>query len=72
VCGEALGWRYEHAREEGQRYKMGKWVLERERVGRLGGEGRRGVLEKEVEELLNTKDVDLDDVEVREMMFRGY
>ncbi|KAI5788266.1 Yippee/Mis18, partial [Geopyxis carbonaria] len=32
VCGTALGWRYEAAEEREQAYKIGKWILEGERV----------------------------------------
>ncbi|KAF8537933.1 Yippee/Mis18, partial [Trichophaea hybrida] len=32
VCDEELGWRYDAAEEKSQRYKVGKWILERERV----------------------------------------
>ena len=28
-CGEALGWKYEKAYEESQKYKEGKYILER-------------------------------------------
>jgi len=50
VCGEELGWRYDAAEEKSQRYKVGKWILERERVRRVAG--CEGVVESEVERLL--------------------
>ncbi|KAH7074992.1 yippee zinc-binding/DNA-binding /Mis18, centromere assembly-domain-containing protein [Paraphoma chrysanthemicola] len=31
-CGSVLGWKYVHAEEEGQRYKVGKFILETKRV----------------------------------------
>ena len=33
-CGSVLGWKYVHAEEEGQRYKIGKFILETKRVTR--------------------------------------
>jgi DNA-directed RNA polymerase subunit RPC12/RpoP len=36
-CGEELGWRYDDAKEAGQKYKVGKWILERERVREVRG-----------------------------------
>ncbi|GAB1742325.1 hypothetical protein NU219Hw_g7878t1 [Hortaea werneckii] len=33
-CGSALGWKYVAAEEEGQRYKVGKFILETKRVCR--------------------------------------
>lgn len=37
-CGSVLGWKYVHAEEEGQRYKIGKFILETKRVVRSGNE----------------------------------
>jgi hypothetical protein len=34
VCGSVLGWKYVAAEEEGQRYKVGKFILETKRVCR--------------------------------------
>lgn len=31
-CATLLGWRYEGAEEEGQRYKIGKFILETRRI----------------------------------------
>ena len=31
-CGSVLGWKYIHAEQEGQRYKVGKFILETKRV----------------------------------------
>lgn len=31
-CGQTVGWKYEAAREESQKYKEGKFVLERGRI----------------------------------------
>lgn len=33
-CGSVLGWKYVAAEEEGQRYKVGKFILETRRVSR--------------------------------------
>ena len=32
VCGHTLGWKYVHAEEESQKYKVGKFILETKRV----------------------------------------
>lgn len=32
VCGTGLGWKYVHAQEPAQRYKIGKFILETQRV----------------------------------------
>ena len=36
ICGTVLGWKYVAAAEEGQRYKIGKVILEAKRVVRVG------------------------------------
>jgi len=36
-CGSVLGWKYVHADEESQRYKIGKFILETKRVVRATG-----------------------------------
>ena len=52
-CGSVLGWKYVAATEEGQQYKVGKFILETKRVCRsstwetedeFGDEGRRAGL----------------------------
>ncbi|OVA16046.1 Yippee/Mis18 [Macleaya cordata] len=35
-CQQILGWRYEKAYEESQKYKEGKYILERERILKEG------------------------------------
>ena len=46
-CGSVLGWQYIAAAEEGQRYKVGKFILETKKVCRSStwegedGDGRR-------------------------------
>jgi hypothetical protein len=35
-CGSVLGWKYVHAEEEAQRYKIGKYILETGRVVKSG------------------------------------
>ncbi|KAN0055845.1 hypothetical protein ACTA71_011732 [Dictyostelium dimigraforme] len=31
-CGETLGWKYEFAKEESQKYKVGKYILEKAKI----------------------------------------
>jgi len=31
-CGSVIGWKYESAEEEGQRYKVGKFILETKKI----------------------------------------
>ncbi|KAK6935592.1 Yippee/Mis18/Cereblon [Dillenia turbinata] len=33
-CGEVLGWKYERAYEESQKYKEGKFILEKSRIAK--------------------------------------
>ncbi|KAF3919940.1 hypothetical protein AA313_de0204015 [Arthrobotrys entomopaga] len=35
ICGSTLGWKYIHAEERSQRYKIGKYILETGRVGKV-------------------------------------
>ncbi|KAK6505065.1 hypothetical protein TWF481_006988 [Arthrobotrys musiformis] len=35
ICGSNLGWKYIHAEERAQRYKVGKYILETGRVGKV-------------------------------------
>ncbi|EPS37826.1 hypothetical protein H072_8366 [Dactylellina haptotyla CBS 200.50] len=35
ICGSTLGWKYIHAEERSQRYKIGKYILETGRVGKI-------------------------------------
>lgn len=35
ICGTVLGWKYVEAKEESQRYKVGKFILETKRI-RIG------------------------------------
>ncbi|RKF74567.1 putative yippee family protein [Golovinomyces cichoracearum] len=79
VCGTVLGWKYLDAREESQRYKVGKVMLERERIC------VRGVWEDETKDDLNAEilnewadrvseisvQFDSDDEEERENLFSG-
>ena len=32
ICGSVLGWKYVEAKEEGQKYKVGKYILETKRI----------------------------------------
>jgi len=36
ICGTVLGWKYVDAKEAGQRYKIGKFILETKRVVAVG------------------------------------
>ncbi|KAF5827889.1 Yippee/Mis18 [Dunaliella salina] len=36
TCDSVLGWKYEHAAEESQRYKVGKYIVEKARVLKEG------------------------------------
>jgi len=49
MCGSVLGWKYVDAEEDGQRYKVGKFILETKRVVR-GVCWERGDEEEEEEE----------------------
>jgi hypothetical protein len=44
-CGLCLGWKYVAAEEEGQRYKVGKFILEEKRICREGSWALSGVEE---------------------------
>ncbi|CCX07746.1 yippee zinc-binding/DNA-binding /Mis18, centromere assembly-domain-containing protein [Pyronema domesticum] len=49
-CGAELGWRYDDAKEASQKYKVGKWILEREKVREVRGAGDN--VEETVQRLL--------------------
>ncbi|KAI5851596.1 yippee family protein [Morchella snyderi] len=70
VCGEGIGWKYVSAEKEDQRYKVGKYILERERVVKVSAweqvagpemAGGRG----------EAVDVDVDDEGELENLFLG-
>lgn len=69
LCGNGLGWKYVAADEEGQRYKVGKFILETKRVCRGvewdGGEeeGVEGGVGKEGEEEVEFDSQDEDECE---------
>nr|XP_043636611.1 protein yippee-like [Erigeron canadensis]XP_043636612.1 protein yippee-like [Erigeron canadensis]XP_043636613.1 protein yippee-like [Erigeron canadensis] len=46
-CGSIVGWKYESAHDKGQKYKEGKFILERFKV--LGPDGSLYVLGQEVQ-----------------------
>ncbi|KAK6943116.1 Yippee/Mis18/Cereblon [Dillenia turbinata] len=46
-CGEILGWKYEIAYEKNQKYKEGKFILERFKI--LGPDGRSYLVTPEVQ-----------------------
>jgi hypothetical protein len=47
MCGSVLGWKYVDAEEEGQRYKVGKFILETKRVVK-GVDWERGDEEEDI------------------------
>lgn len=78
-CGSVLGWKYVGAEEEGQRYKVGKVILETRRVvkgvcweGEEGGEvgSRKGSL-KMPPETLEEVEFDSQDEDECEDLFMG-
>jgi len=80
VCSAVLGWKYVDAREEGQMYKIGKFILETKRVVRGvcwedgdveregEGEGMEDIGEGEEDEVVV---FDSDDEEECEDLFAG-
>lgn len=44
-CNSVLGWKYVHAEEEAQRYKIGKYILETQRVVKCENAWEDGNLE---------------------------
>jgi hypothetical protein len=78
ICGTVLGWKYVDAKELGQRYKIGKFILETKRVV-IGVSWEDGVVEEgEEEEKLkgeeNEEDVvvfDSEDEDECEDLFAG-
>ena len=67
LCGNGLGWKYVAADEEGQRYKVGKFILETKRVCRgvdwEGGAGEEEVVGKEGGEEVEFDSQDEDECE---------
>jgi hypothetical protein len=65
-CGSVLGWKYVHAEEEGQRYKVGKFILETKRVVKSVGWEDAGAVEENggVEVKRESEDVDDADEDV--------
>jgi hypothetical protein len=64
-CGNVLGWKYVHAEEEGQRYKIGKFILETKRIVRgvdewvdRGDDGRVDGMEEERDVQFDSEDED--------------
>lgn len=71
LCTTTLGWKYINAEEEDQRYKIGKYILERERVVKVNhwdGEDGEGVKPQGKEEEV---EVDSQDEDELEDMFLG-
>ncbi|KAF2746884.1 hypothetical protein M011DRAFT_468168 [Sporormia fimetaria CBS 119925] len=67
TCGRMVGWKYISAEKESQRYKVGMYILEVERVGRWvgweGGEDERGEGWEEEEEVVEFDSQDEDECE---------
>ncbi|KAH0613584.1 uncharacterized protein H6S33_005470 [Morchella sextelata] len=69
VCGENIGWKYVSAEKEDQRYKVGKYILERERVVKVSAWEQ--VAGPGVEGRGEAVDVDVDDEGELEELFLG-
>eukprot|EP00759_Apiculatamorpha_spiralis_P011436 PhF_6_TR18878/c8_g1_i1/m.27481 len=48
VCDTLLGWKYEHAHEPSQKYKEGKYILEKQKIRRIAVNGRQEVIHRVV------------------------
>ncbi|KAF1925868.1 yippee-domain-containing protein [Didymella exigua CBS 183.55] len=72
-CGSVLGWKYVHAEEEGQRYKIGKFILETKRVSKSGNEWQDEDEEYSTTNIFSEDDVQFDsqDEEECEDLFSG-
>lgn len=79
ICGTVLGWKYVDAKEVGQKYKIGKYILEMKRVVVMVSweevEGGSGVGDegetRELEGDSNAVVFDSDDEEECEEIFEG-
>jgi len=59
-CGCVLGWKYVHAEEDSQRYKIGKFILETKRIVKSADWVDRDVAEEDTRRL---KDADEEEIE---------
>lgn len=78
LCTTILGWKYVNAEEEDQKYKIGKYILERERVVKVnhwdGGEGVDEIkLQQKKKEDDGAEDIEVDsqDEDELEDLFLG-
>ena len=72
LCGSGLGWKYVAADEEGQRYKVGKFILETKRVCRaVEWEGGAGEGEDQVGKEGEEVEFDSQDEDECEDLFAG-
>lgn len=71
LCTTVLGWKYVDAEEEDQRYKIGKYILERERVVKVNHwDGGKGIENIEVErkgEIKGEEDIEVDTQDENEL-----
>jgi len=74
ICGTVLGWKYVDAKEPGQRYKIGKFILETKRVV-VGVCWEDGVGDSEESDVRNREDevivFDSEDEDECEDLFAG-
>jgi hypothetical protein len=69
-CGCVLGWKYVHAEEEAQRYKIGKFILETKKIVR-SGDSWEGEVEMEEQEGGGHIEFDSQDEDECEDLFSG-
>lgn len=77
-CGSVIGWKYESAEEEGQRYKVGKFILETKKIfescsweGEGGFECGNGKVEWRTENERKDVEFDSQDEDECEDLFAG-
>jgi len=72
ICGSVLGWKYVEAKEETQKYKVGKYILETKRVVRSPGwDAGDYVVEGEQDEIVDDVEFDSQDEDECEDLFMG-
>ena len=74
-CGSVIGWKYESAEEEGQRYKVGKFILETKKIFEScsweGEGGDRGDVGERAENGRTEVEFDSQDEDECEDLFAG-
>jgi hypothetical protein len=70
-CGSVLGWKYVYAEEEGQRYKIGKFILETKRVVKNGNEWEDETEDAERIDEYDDNEFDSQDEDECEDLFSG-